>query len=109
MLAGLDDEGRGAVFTYDAVGSYERTGYGCQGSGKDLMQPVLDNQLKAASPLVLPPRPTVTDLALEDALDLVKDAFAAATERDIYTGDAAEIIIMKKDGVTREHLDLRKD
>ena len=26
-----------------------------QGSGKDLIQPVLDNQLKAASPLVLPP------------------------------------------------------
>ena len=25
-----------------------------QGSGKELMQPVLDNQLKAASPLVLP-------------------------------------------------------
>ena len=27
---------------------------GLQGSGKDLIQPVLDNQLKAASPLVLP-------------------------------------------------------
>lgn len=27
---------------------------GCQGSGKELIQPVLDNQLKAASPLVLP-------------------------------------------------------
>ena len=27
-----------------------------QGSGKDLIQPVLDNQLKAASPLVLPPQ-----------------------------------------------------
>ncbi len=27
-----------------------------QGSGKELIQPVLDNQLKAASPLVLPPQ-----------------------------------------------------
>jgi hypothetical protein len=44
------------VYTYDAIGSYERTGYSCQGSGKDLMQPVLDNQLKAASPLLLPAR-----------------------------------------------------
>ena len=34
------------MFTYDAIGSYERTGFSCQGSGKDLMQPVLDNQLK---------------------------------------------------------------
>jgi 20S proteasome alpha/beta subunit len=48
--------GKGAVYTYDAIGSYERTGYSCQGSGKDLMQPVLDNQLKAASPLLVPPR-----------------------------------------------------
>lgn len=48
--------GRGAVYTYDAIGSYERVGYSCQGSGKELIQPVLDNQLKAASPLVLPPK-----------------------------------------------------
>ena len=27
-----------------------------QGSGKDLIQPVLDNQLKAASPLLIPPK-----------------------------------------------------
>ena len=44
------------MYTYDAIGSYERVGYSCQGSGKELIQPVLDNQLKAASPLVLPPR-----------------------------------------------------
>ena len=46
--------GKGAVYSYDAVGSHERVGYGCQGSGSDLIQPVLDNQLKASSPLVLP-------------------------------------------------------
>ncbi len=33
----------------------DRSHGGLQGSGKDLIQPVLDNQLKAASPLVLPP------------------------------------------------------
>lgn len=89
----LSAAGKGAVYTYDPVGSYERTGYSCevgkatsllyivaarlclrfsklqlsvschllsiiwtwvQGSGKDLIQPVLDNQLKASSPLVIP-------------------------------------------------------
>jgi len=109
LLAGLDEEGRGAVYTYDAIGSYERTGYSCQGSGKDLIQPVLDNQLKAASPLVLPPRPSVTALPLEDALDLVKDAFAAATERDIYTGDEVEIAVVTAEGVRVESLPLRRD
>ena len=56
LCAGLDDEGRGCVYTYDAIGSHERVGYSCQGSGKDLVQPVLDNQLKAPSILELPPK-----------------------------------------------------
>jgi 20S proteasome subunit beta 6 len=44
------------VYTYDAVGSYERSGYSSQGTGMQLIMPVLDNQLKSASPLVLPLR-----------------------------------------------------
>lgn len=48
--------GKGCVFTYDAVGSYERTGYSAQGTGAALMMPVLDNQLKSPSPLLLPAR-----------------------------------------------------
>ena len=56
-----------------------------QGSGKSLIQPVLDNQLKAASPLVLPQRNWMTALPQDEALDLIKDAFVAAGERDIYT------------------------
>ena len=46
--------GKGCVFTYDAVGSYERVGYGAQGIGGMLVMPVLDNQLKSPSPLLLP-------------------------------------------------------
>ena len=67
------------------MGSYERVGFGCQGSGKDLIQPVLDNQLKAASPLVLPEQNWLSSLPLERAVDLAKDAFVSAGERDIYT------------------------
>ena len=77
--------GRGAIYTYDAIGSFERVGYGCQGSGKELIQPVLDNQLKAASPLVLPEQQWLSSLPLDKAVDLVKGAFVSAGERDIYT------------------------
>lgn len=107
--AGLDDAGAGAVYGYDSIGSYERSGYGCQGSGKDLVQPLLDNQLMAASPLVLPARPSTTSLSLEQATDLVKTALAAAAERDIYTGDGVEILKITRGGVERELMPLRQD
>uniref|UniRef100_A0A0E0IM33 Proteasome subunit beta n=1 Tax=Oryza nivara TaxID=4536 RepID=A0A0E0IM33_ORYNI len=109
VLGGLDSEGKGCVFTYDAVGSYERTGYSAQGTGSALIMPVLDNQLKSPSPLLLPARDAVTPLSETEAVDLVKDVFASATERDIYTGDKLEIVVINKAGTKREYIDLRKD
>ncbi|KAI3689126.1 hypothetical protein L2E82_47075 [Cichorium intybus] len=52
VLGGLDSEGKGCVFTYDVVGSYERVGYSAQGSGATLITPFLDNHLKSPSPLL---------------------------------------------------------
>lgn len=109
ILGGLDNEGKGCVYTYDAVGSYERVGYSCQGTGGTLIMPVLDNQLKSPSPLLLPSKDAVTPLSESEAVDLVKDVFASATERDIYTGDKLEIIIVNAAGIRREYIDLRKD
>jgi 20S proteasome subunit beta 6 len=109
IVAGLDKEGKGAVFTYDAVGSYERTNYSCQGSGQALIMPVLDNQLKTVSPLVLPAVSSATPLSEEAAIELVKDCFATAAERDIYTGDKVELWIMNAEGTRKEYMDLRLD
>jgi len=110
MLGGLDNEGKGAVYTYDAIGSYERTGYSCQGSGQALIMPVLDNQLKTESPLVLPATTGgATPLTQEEAVDLVKDCFATAGERDIYTGDTVEIYVINSTGVHLETLELKLD
>eukprot|EP00894_Picocystis_sp_ML_P001891 jgi/Pico_ML_1/52408/g3115.t2 len=110
LCAGLDNQGKGCVYTYDAVGSFERTPFSCQGSGKDLVQPVLDNQLRAVSPLLVPPRGApVTPLSLTEAIDLVKDCFASAGERDIFTGDRVEICIVTAEGIRREFLNLKLD
>jgi len=110
LCAGLDDQGRGCVYTYDAIGSHERVAVSCQGSGKDLIQPVLDNQLRAPSILEMPPKVAITSLTLEEASEIVKIAFSAASERDIYTGDAVEIFVMTPDhGVKKEVLPLRRD
>lgn len=43
MVAGVDDDGKGAVYGYDAVGSFKRDNYGCMGSGQNFIWPMLDN------------------------------------------------------------------
>ncbi|CAI0385509.1 unnamed protein product [Linum tenue] len=113
VLGGLDNEGKGCVYTYDAVGSYERVGYSAQGSGSVLIMPFLDNQLKSPSPLLLPAQDAVTPLSQSEAIDLVKTCFASATERDIHTvssrGDNLEIVVLNAGGVHREFMPLRRD
>ena len=46
---------------------------------------------------------------LEKALQLCKDAFTSATERDIHTGDFLEVFIVTKAGVEKQLFDLKKD
>ena len=65
--------------------------------------------LQAASPLALPAQNTLTSLPMDKALDLVKDAFVSAGERDIYTGDRVEILVITRDGTQREELQLKLD
>lgn len=48
--------GKGAVFTYDAVGSYERVRSAAQGAAQKLMIPLLDNLVRAVA-VLLRPRP----------------------------------------------------
>ncbi|CAN6918197.1 unnamed protein product [Brassica oleracea] len=71
VLGGLDEEGKGCVFTYDAVGSYEKVGYSAQGSGSTLIMPFLDNQLKSPSPLLLPAQVCLILSHLFPSLDLI--------------------------------------
>jgi len=50
-----------------------------------------------------------TPLTLQKAVQLVKDVFISAAERDIYTGDSLVIRIITKDGVKTETFPLRRD
>jgi len=115
LLAGLDEEGKGCVFSYDAIGSYERSFYSAQGSGQALTMPVLDNQIglknqtNKTAPAQVPGLPPIRDdLSLDDALSYVKDAFVTAGERDIYTGDQVDLCILTADGYRNERFALKK-
>ncbi|KAG2784538.1 hypothetical protein PC129_g13634 [Phytophthora cactorum] len=104
ILCGIDEEGKGVVYTYDAIGSYDRVTRAAQGSGGHLMIPLLDNLVE---------HDTRSDpkkmLTLQETKDIIKDAFITAGERDIYTGDSVEILTIKASGIDREMFALKKD
>ncbi|KAL9863488.1 proteasome subunit beta type-1 [Geothlypis trichas] len=105
IIGGLDEEGKGAVYSFDPVGSYERDTFKAGGSASAMLQPLLDNQIGFKNMQNVEHVP----LTLEKALQLVKDVFISAAERDVYTGDALKICIVTKDGIKEQTIQLRKD
>lgn len=105
ILAGVDSEGKGCVYSYDPIGHCERATYRAGGSSGPLLQPMLDNQIGYRNMQGVDKIP----VSQEKAVQLIKDLFISAAERDIYTGDAVKISLITKDGVKEETLNLRRD
>lgn len=78
----------------------------CSGTGQSLLQPVLDNQVefRQTSDDV-----STQELELNPCVELIKDAFTSAGERDIYTGDTVEICKIDGTGVSVEKFQLKSD
>ena len=90
IVCGIDKNGKGAAFVYDAIGSCGSESYGCQGSGKELLFPVMDNIFEGYN--------HVEKNHPKDAETISKillDAFQSVAERDIYTGDGCEIRVLR--------------
>lgn len=88
ILAGLDEEGKGGLYSYDPVGSYEREQSGAAGAAASLIMPFLDNQVNLRNQHVpgsgeghalqaRVPEP----LGLDEVQTLVVDSFTSAVER----------------------------
>ena len=92
VLGGLDAEGNGVVYSYDAIGSFEKTQYSSTGSGQAYIIPFLDNVIGNNNRQEEKPV-----LGAEEVVELLKDAFLSAGERDIYTGDQIQITVLRKD------------
>ncbi|KAK6047698.1 hypothetical protein COOONC_14798 [Cooperia oncophora] len=45
ILAGIDENGKGAVFSYDPIGCVERIAYSASGAAEPMMIPFLDCQI----------------------------------------------------------------
>lgn len=94
ILGGIEEDGSGAVYSFDPVGSYEREACRAAGAAQSLVQPFLDNQIYFKNQLPPPGGAHPQHLPLKDVLSLVIDSFTGATERHIEVGDGLEIYIV---------------
>ncbi|KAF8326970.1 proteasome subunit [Cantharellus anzutake] len=93
ILGGIEEDGTGAVYSFDPVGSYEREACRAAGAASSLIQPFLDNQIYFKNQVAITvPHPQ--HLPLLDVLSLVTDSFTSATERHIEVGDGLEIYVV---------------
>ncbi|KAI9755135.1 MAG: hypothetical protein M4579_004401 [Chaenotheca gracillima] len=116
ILGGLDENGKGALYSYDPVGSYEREQCRAAGAAASLIMPFLDNQVNfknqympgSGEGLALEPRKP-EPLPRDEVEQLVRDAFTSAVERHIEVGDGLQMMIIKKEGIEEIYTPLKKD
>lgn len=75
------------------------------GAGGVLAVPLLDNFVKKQHRQLASKKP----MTKEEALVLIKNTLNAVVEREISTGDSADIYIITEEGTTHEEFELRKD
>jgi len=103
MIGGLDEQGKGALYSYDPVGSYERHMCRAAGAASSLIMPFLDNTVDLKNRYVpgsgeghelreQEPKP----LPRKDVEELVIDSFTSATERHIEVGDCLQMMVVTK-------------
>ncbi|TFK48820.1 N-terminal nucleophile aminohydrolase [Heliocybe sulcata] len=98
ILGGIEDDGSGAVYSFDPVGSYERETCRAAGAAQSLVQPFLDNQIYFKNQQPAPGTAHPAHLPLPHVLSLVIDSFTGATERHIEVGDGLEIYVVLAKG-----------
>ncbi|KAK0404463.1 hypothetical protein QR680_017464 [Steinernema hermaphroditum] len=107
ILAGIDENGKGAVYSYDPVGCIERVPYSASGAAEPIMIPFFDCQV---AHVTIAPGAERPELTLERATALLKDAFRNAAERETSTGDKISLVIAEAGKPIRQmFVPLRED
>ena len=116
ILGGLDEDGTGALYSYDPVGSYEREQCRAAGAAASLIMPFLDNQVNYKNQYE-PGSGEGHDLKQREkellpqdtVVQLVSDAFTSSAERHIEVGDGLQMFIITKEGIKETYTPLKRD
>ncbi|AFN83386.1 20S proteasome subunit beta type-1 [Encephalitozoon romaleae SJ-2008] len=104
VLSGFEN-GRPYVYSYDPVGSFESVTCICNGSGRSMIQPLLDSFVSKKNWN----NAGQAQLSQEDCVRLITKAFNAAAERDVKTKDNLEVYVVRENEVERKVFPLRRD
>ncbi|CAD25674.1 20S PROTEASOME ALPHA-TYPE SUBUNIT [Encephalitozoon cuniculi GB-M1] len=104
VLSGFE-KGKPYVYSYDPIGSFGSVTCVCSGSGRSMIQPLLDSFIDKKNWN----NAEETQLSQEDCIRLVVKAFNSAAERDVKTKDNLEVCVMRENQVMRETFPLRRD
>lgn len=78
---GGDDYYCGKAYVYDAIGSFERVAVAAAGTGRELLQPILDRMFEARSDN------RMVDGTANEAVETLCRAYRSVSEREIGVGD----------------------
>ena len=107
VLAGVDEEGNGVCYNYDAIGSFQLVSCSSNGSGKTLIDPMLDCHMKREHQTIKDEEKE--ELTAEEAAELLRETMTSASERDIHTGDFVDIWTVTAEGIKKERHLLKLD
>ena len=107
VLSGIDEFGKGAVYSYDPTGCIERLQYSASGAAEPILNPFLDNQVAHGTLSEDVDKPPLT---IERATSLLRDAFRFATERETSTGDQLYVVVAQAGKpIQTSYVSLRED
>jgi 20S proteasome subunit beta 6 len=95
-----DDSAGGHVYVYDAIGSYERVAVASSGTGRELLQPILDRKFQTiatSSSMTTTTVPAQVDCTSEEAVSILIDAYRSVSEREIGVGDNLIICVVERE------------
>lgn len=104
VVAGLDVDG-GKVYTYDAIGSYEQVAVASAGTGRELLQPILDRKFASSEEPAddkgalqhCRRLSTKVSCSAKVAVETLIDAYRSVAEREIGVGDHVILCVTERE------------